>query len=101
MISLKIIILLLLILSTDVYSQTYHRFFVNKINLPIDNRGSLASANIPDPDPFINGAGGKYDESMFLFRSGFFLSGYSNGQFFSSTVSEGSIDYQPGIVGGN
>ena len=98
---INIIILLFVFIPLLAYSQTIHRFFVNKINLPIDNRGLLASANVPDPDPFINGAGGKFDESVFLFRSGFFLSGYSNGQFFSTTISEGSIDYQPGKVGGN
>ena len=97
----KLILFFSLLLYSQIIGQTTHRFFVNKINLPIDNRGSLASANVPHPDPFINGAGGKFDESVFLFRSGFFLSGYANGQFFSNTVSEGSEDYQPGKVGSN
>ena len=88
----KLILLFLLFFYSQIVGQTTHRFFVNKINLPIDNKGLLASTNVPDPDPFINGAGGKFDESVFLFRSGFFLSGYANGQFFSSTVSEGSED---------
>ena len=97
----KLILLFLLFFYSQIVGQTTHRFFVNKINLPIDNKGLLASTNVPDPDPFINGAGGKFDESVFLFRSGFFLSGYANGQFFSSTVSEGSEDYQPGKTGSN
>lgn len=97
----KLILFFSLFLYSQIIGQTTHRFFVNKINLPIDNRGSLASANVPHPDPFINGAGGKFDESVFLFRSGFFLSGYANGEFFSSTVSEGSEDYQPGKTGSN
>ena len=97
----KLILLFLLFFYSQIVGQTTHRFFVNKINLPIDNKGLLASANVPDPDPFINGAGGKFDESVFLFRSGFFLSGYANGEFFSSTVSEGSEDYQPGKTGSN
>ncbi len=97
----KLILFFLLFLYSQIIGQTTHRFFVNKINLPIDNKGLLASANVPDPDPFINGAGGKFDESVFLFRSGFFLSGYANGEFFSSTVSEGSEDYQPGKTGSN
>ena len=97
----KLILFFSLLLYSQIVGQTTHRFIVNKINLPIDNRGSLASANVPHPDPFINGAGGKFDESVFLFRSGFFLSGYANGQFFSNTVSEGSEDYQPGKTGSN
>lgn len=97
----KLILLFSLFFYSQIVGQTTHRFFVNNINLPIDNKGLLASANVPDPDPFINGAGGKFDESVFLFRSGFFLSGYANGQFFSSTVSEGSEDYQPGKTGSN
>lgn len=98
---IMLILFFLLFLYSQIIGQTAHRFFVNKINLPIDNKGLLASVNIPDPDPFINGSGGKFDESVFLFRSGFFLSGYSNGEFFSTTVSEGSEDYQPGKVGSN
>jgi hypothetical protein len=98
---IMLILFFLIFLYSQIIGQTAHRFFVNKINLPIDNKGLLASVNIPDPDPFINGAGGKFDESVFLFRSGFFLSGYANGEFFSNTVSEGSIDYQPGIINSN
>ena len=97
----KLIMFCSLCLYSQIIGQKTHRFFVNKINLPIDNKGALASANVPDPDPFINGAGGKFDEGVFLFRSGFFLSGYSNGEFFSTTVSEGSEDYQPGKTGSN
>ena len=93
------IILIIVLIPLIAYSQTKHRFFVNKINLPIDNKGIIGSVNIQDPDPFINGAGGKFDESVFLFSSGFFLSGYANGIPFSNTISEASIDYHPGIVG--
>ena len=81
--------------------QTKYRFFVNNVNLPIDSRGVIADVNIFDTDPLVNGAGGKFDGHVFLFSSGFFLSGYVNEQFFSNTVSEASKDYQPGKVGSN
>lgn len=90
-----------LLLPLITYSQTTYRFYINNINLPIDNSGLIAEVNIFDPDPFINGAGGKFDGHIFLFSSGFFLSGYVSEQFFSNTVSESSKDYQPGKVGSN
>lgn len=98
---IKNIIFIFILFSWLVYPQTQYCFFVNKINLPIDNKGIIGSVNIQDPDPFIDGAGGKFDESVFLFSSGFFLSGFENGKAFSNTVSEASIDYQPGKVGSN
>ncbi len=96
---LKIICLLHLVIISQTEGQTTYRFFVNKINLPVNNKGNIANVNIPDPDPIINGAGAKYDENVFLFNSGFFLSGNANGNFFSTCIAEIYNDYLPGIVG--
>ncbi|MBT8377752.1 MAG: T9SS type A sorting domain-containing protein [Ignavibacteria bacterium] len=65
-----------------------------------DNIGSqLTRADFP-----IRGGGGsvaKFDERGFLYSSGFFLSGFSNGQMWSNAVASASIveDYVPGKVG--
>jgi hypothetical protein len=94
--------LLLLLLSLNTSSQTKYRYAVNNINLPIDNRGVIANVNIFDTDPLINGAGGKFEGHIFLFASGFYISGYVNEQFFSTSISGTPLkDYQPGQVGSN
>ncbi len=94
--------LFLLFFPLVIYPQKTYRFFVNNINLPIDNNGIIANVNIFDPDPVINGTGGKFDDHIFLYASGFYLSGKVNDQFFSTTVSVTPLmDYQPGQVGSN
>ncbi len=80
------------------FSQTQFRFDINRIVLPIDNRGNLAEVNI---NPF--GSGGKLDNVVFLFSAGFFMSGYSGDSLWSNGVAPSSLvlDYVPGIVGGD
>jgi hypothetical protein len=96
---LKITLFLQLLFFSQIDAQTTHRFFLNKINLPINNKGNIANVNISNPDPIINGAGAKYDENTFLFNFGFFLSGNANGNFFSTCIAEFFNDYLPGTVG--
>ena len=99
---------------------------VNQIVLPFNNRGIIADVNIDYKSiPFIlqmtdvlnnvskkettaglpvshgGGSGGKFDEGTFLFSSGFWLSGYSNGVMWSNAVASASLveDYLPGKVG--
>jgi len=98
-----------------------YSLYVNKIDLPLDNRGVLAYVNVAfgqqgsiianDPednqavyegDIYLGNYGGtgKYEEGSFLFSAGFYLSGYVNGNLFANGVGSSLIrDYQPGKVG--
>ncbi len=98
---MKKLFLLFLCAVTSIFSQTAYRFYVNSINLPINNRGVLAAVNIQDPDPNISGSGGKLDNVIFLFSGGFFMSGYKGDSLWTNGVSTASLveDYQPGPVG--
>ena len=49
-----------------------YRFFINNVNLPMNRTGVLANVNIPDPNPVISGAGGKFAGDIALFSGGFF-----------------------------
>ena len=76
-----------------------YRFYINNINLPFNNRGVIADVNIFDPDPIINGSGGKFDESVFLFSSGFLLSGYDDSLWANGVASFNLVeDYVPGTI---
>lgn len=77
-----------------------YRMNINNINLPMNRSGIIAAVNIPDPDPQIGGAGGKFGNVVFLFSSGFFLSGYANGTMWANAVASASLveDYVPGTV---
>jgi len=98
-----------------------YRMNVNKLNLPFDNRGVLADANVyfgqkavvlandVDQNQSVYykevqiGAGGSgvYEGGSFLFSGGFFLSGYVNGSLFANGAASGALveDYIPGKVG--
>ncbi len=70
---------------------------VNNILLPVDNRGVLADVH----DVLPSGWGsGFYDDEVFLFSAGFYLTGYSNGELWSNGVSttDRVEDYQPGLM---
>ncbi len=68
---------------------------VNNIKMPINNAGTIADVDLG------SGSGGKYDDIVFMFSAGFYLSGlagneiWSNGNLSASRV----VDYQPGLVG--
>jgi hypothetical protein len=93
---------------------------VNKLKVPFSNKGIIAAGQIAyqvqtnfilrDNEENlceyyriisinINSAG-VYDEGIFLFSSGFFLSGYSNGILWSNAVATSTLveDYFPGTV---
>ena len=78
-----------------------YRLNINNINLPINSKGIIAAVNIPDPNPVISGAGGKFAGQVFLFSGGFLLSGYSNGTLFANGVASASLieNYTPGTAG--
>ncbi len=77
-----------------------YRMFINNLNIPLNSKGIIAAVNIPDDDPNISGAGGKFAGNIFLFSGGFFLSGYANGTLFANAVASASLveDYTPGTV---
>lgn len=82
------------------YGDAY-RLNINNINMPMNSKGIIANVNIPDPNPIISGAGGKFGGHIFLFSGGFFLSGYANGTLFTNAVASASLieDYIPGLAG--
>jgi hypothetical protein len=97
---MKKIIFLFLVSVNIVFSQSQYRLNINAINLPMDNKGILADVNIPDPNPLINGAGGKFANHVFLFSGGFFLAGYANDTLWANGVTPSSLvqDYAPGTI---
>jgi hypothetical protein len=73
-----------------------YRLFVNNINLPMNRTGVIADVDIPP-----NGTLGRFKgENSFLWSSGFFLSGYSDGQLWANAVATASLveDYRTGQV---
>ena len=77
-----------------------YRFYINNVNLPINRVGAIAEVNIPDPNPIVSGAGGKFAGDIALFAGGFFLSGLANGTIFANAVAPASLvqDYVAGDV---
>jgi hypothetical protein len=80
--------------SQNVGSATYIE--VNDIYLPFNNRGVIADVNTPP-----NGSGGQFAGGTFLFSSGFWLSGYTNGTLWANAVASATLveDYVAGTVG--
>jgi hypothetical protein len=97
---MKKLFLILLLTATSIFSQSQYRLNVNAINLPMDNKGILAAVNIPDPNPIIGGAGGKFGGHVFLFSGGFLLAGYANDTLWANGVAPSSLmqDYAPGTI---
>ncbi len=77
-----------------------YRLFINNINLPLNRKGIIAAVNIAHPDPNVSGAGGKFANQVFLFSSGFFLSGYKGTELWASACASASLveDYIQGTV---
>jgi len=76
---------------------------VNNIYLPMNRKGNIGEVNVPpggSGGP--SGSGGQYAGHVFLFSSGFFLSGYANGGLWANAVAPSSLveDYVPGTVEG-
>lgn len=77
-----------------------YRLYINNVNLPLNRVGALAEVNIPDPNPIVSGAGGKFAGDVALFAGGFFLSGLADGNIFANAVAPASLvqDYVAGDV---
>ena len=95
---MKLIIISVLLFVSTLQAQSEFRFFINNINLPINNYGVLAAVNIP-PD----GSGGRYLGIEFLFSGGFFLSGYNGDTLWANAQASASLieNYLPGNVDSN
>ncbi len=95
---MKLIIISVLLFVPTLQAQSEFRFFINNINLPINNYGVLADVSIP-PD----GAQGRYQGINFLFSGGFWLSGYNADTLWANgETSAHFIDnYLPGNVDSN
>ena len=76
------------------YESESYRLFVNKIDLPINNRGKIADVNIDGR------AAGRFDGKSVIYSSGFFMSGKTNGEVWSNGVASASRieDYIPGAI---
>jgi len=95
---------------------------VNNITLPINNKGIIAAANVTTlfntgliaSDNNFNegmmdttlrlwygGSGGKFDDEVFLFSAGFYMSGYNGDELWANGIASSALvqDYQPGKVG--
>ena len=99
-----LLIFMFLWYTTDTLSQkrgSMVRINNDDVSLPINTSGIIGDVDIPDPNPSLDGPGGKYQQKLFLFSSGFLLSGYSNNVLWAngSRYSTTGKDYQAGIVG--
>ena len=95
---MKTILLTLFLFLSTLQAQTAFRFYINNINMPMNNNGTLADVNIP-PD----GGLGRYLGVPFLFSGGFFLSGYNGDTLWANAQASASLieNYKPGNVGSN
>jgi len=95
---MKTIIFTFFLFLSMLQAQTEFRFFINNINMPMDNKGVLAeSYQIPGVTP------GKYLDVPFLFSGGFYLSGYNGDTLWANAQASASLveNYLPGNVGSN
>jgi len=95
---MKLIIISVLFSVSTLQAQSEFRFFINNINLPINNRGNLATVNIP---PY--GSEGLYLGTGFLFSGGFWLSGFNGDTLWANAMASASLieNYLPGNVDSN
>ncbi|NWG29121.1 MAG: hypothetical protein HXY48_11385 [Ignavibacteriaceae bacterium] len=78
-----------------------YRMWVNNINLPLNSKGTIADVEMFNPENGLTQAGGRFAGHVFLFSSGFFLSGNRNGQPWANACASATLveDYVPGTVG--
>ncbi|HZW39344.1 MAG TPA: T9SS type A sorting domain-containing protein [Ignavibacteriaceae bacterium] len=91
---MKKLFLFIILLCIQISAQNEYLLNVNKIDLPLDNKGILA-------DVMINGRnGGRIDSILYLFSAGFFMAGKNSNQIWGNAVSSINRfqDYEPGNV---
>jgi len=96
----KILTFILLVFIGNSYAQPIYQFFINKIDLPIDNRGGTGYMCLGASDCYY---GGRFEESQFLFSGGFWLSGYDEDSLWANAQASASAieNYIPGNVDSN
>ncbi|MFO7524098.1 MAG: T9SS type A sorting domain-containing protein [Ignavibacteriaceae bacterium] len=89
-------LIITIVFAFEINAQDHFRFFINNLNMPLDNRGVLADVNISP-----HGSLGKYNDIGFLYSGGFYLSGYTGDSLWANGVAASGLvtDYQPGTVG--
>jgi len=82
---------------TKSYEGDSYRLFVNKIDLPINNRGVIADVTIDGSSQ------GRVDGKNVIYSAGFMMSGYTNGELWANAVASASRieDYVPGAIDPN
>jgi hypothetical protein len=96
--SVKFIVGFIFLSNSLLAQYDMHYFDINKLKLPIDNRGSIASVWLT-PYPSY----GVFDDKIFLFSGGFYLSGYTNDSLWGNGYLASSLiqDYVFGTVSSN
>ena len=93
------LIVALILFSNNIFPQNVgekYRLNINSINLPINNRGVIADVDVGPPTL---GSGGKFEESGFLYSSGFLLSGYDDSLWANGVATFSLVeDYVPGTI---
>ncbi len=76
------------------YEQEAYRLFINKIDLPLNNRGKIADVTVDGKSL------GRFDGKGVIYSSGFMMSGVTNGQMWANAVASSSRieDYVPGAI---
>jgi hypothetical protein len=76
-----------------VAGDTYD-FYINNIDMPINRSGIMADVLIPPATI----SGGKYENNIFLWSGGFYMTGLTNGTIWANGMMSASriIDYVPG-----
>jgi len=92
---MKTILLTFFLFLSTLQAQNTFRFFINNLNLPMDNRGFLAEVNIP------GGGWGQYLTNPFLYSGGFWFSGYNEDTLWANSQATLMVTYQPGNVDSN
>ncbi|MCH7724802.1 MAG: hypothetical protein IIC76_15905, partial [Bacteroidetes bacterium] len=95
---MKLIITSVFLFAVTLQAQSEFRFFINNINMPMDNKGVLADVyRIP------GGSLGRYNDIVFLFSGGFWLSGYNDDTLWANAQATASriANYIPGNVDSN
>ena len=95
---MKNLVVLLILVSQLVLSQSQYRFNINNINLPINNKGVLADVNVPPDGPL-----GRFGVGTFLFSAGFMVSGYNADTLWACAQATASLieNFLPGNVDSN
>ena len=95
---MKLIITSVFLFVVTLQAQSEFRFFINNINMPMDNKGVLSDVyRIP------GGSLGRYNDIVFLFSGGFWLSGYNDDTLWANAQATASriANYIPGNVDSN